>query len=77
MENVDRELVLELINSNSRLKDLYKEHQQLDRQAANLERLKGYSTSAALALAVLKKQKLAGMDEIMSILDDYRTSAAA
>lgn len=72
MEKVDQELIQEMMPENPRLKELYREHLQLDKKTNQLERLRGYSTSATLALASLKKKKLSGMDEMMSILKSHR-----
>jgi uncharacterized protein YdcH (DUF465 family) len=72
MEKVDQDLIEEMMPENQRLKELYEEHVKLDKETEHLEKLRGYSTSAALALAALKKKKLSGMDEMMSILSEHR-----
>lgn len=72
MEKADHELIEEKMPENPRLKELYEEHKRLDKEAFHLEKIRPYSTSAAMSLAAIKKRKLNGMDEIMSILSTYR-----
>lgn len=77
MEKVDRELLLSLVPINPDLKKLYEEHVRLEKEVERLERYAKYSSSAQLRHKTLKKRKLQGMDNIMSILNQYRTTQAA
>ncbi len=72
MEKGDRELLLQISSDNPRLRKLYQEHIELERKLAEFERSRAYSFSASLTAKEIKKQKLKGMDEIMSILMEYK-----
>lgn len=72
MEKCDQELLLRIADSNPHLKQLYEEHLKLDEEVEKLERYAAYSSSAALRHKQMKKEKLHGMDVIMSILNEYR-----
>ncbi|HQH27149.1 MAG TPA: DUF465 domain-containing protein, partial [Oligoflexia bacterium] len=54
--------------------ELYEEHLELEKEVEKLERYAAYSSSAALRHKQLKKEKLRGMDAIMSILHEHRVS---
>ncbi len=72
MENTDHELLLSIVPSNPDLKRLYDRHRKLEREVQNLEPYASYSTSARLRQRELKKEKLRGMEMIMSILHQHR-----
>ena len=72
MEKKDQELLFQLAESNPYLKQLYDEHIKLDEEVEKLERYAAYSSTAALRHKQLKKEKLRGMDTIMSILNEAR-----
>ncbi len=74
MEKRDEELVLHLAENDSHLRELYEEHLELEKEVEKLERYAAYSSSAALRHKQLKKEKLRGMDAIMSILHEHRVS---
>jgi len=68
MENADKELLERILPENPRLHALYKAHLKLGQKIDHLENYEAYSPSTALQLKELKKEKLNGMDEIMTIL---------
>lgn len=72
MEKVDHELILRIAPTDPRLQKLYDEHLALERQLLEFERSRALSFTASMEAKELKKQKLRGMDDIMSILNDYR-----
>ena len=72
MEKVDLELLLRIAPTNVRLQKLYKEHVELEERLNELERCRAVSSFATGQASELKKQKLRGMDDIMSILNEYR-----
>jgi|ADurb_Gly_02_Slu_FD_contig_21_2676844_length_447_multi_5_in_0_out_0_1 uncharacterized protein YdcH (DUF465 family) len=72
MERTDQELLFQIADSNPYLKKLYEEHLQLEEEVERLGRYAAYSSSAALRHKALKKEKLRGMDAIMSILNEHR-----
>lgn len=72
MERADRDLILYISAFNPRLKELYEQHLELEREVEKYDRYTGYSSSVALHQKQLKKAKLKGMDDIMAILADYR-----
>lgn len=72
MEKLDHELLLKVISDNHNLKKLYDEHLKLEQELSKLEKLAAFSTAAEVHHKQLKKQKLKGMDGIMSILNQYR-----
>lgn len=72
MEQADRDLLDNLLTTDSRLKNLFSEHQKLEKEVAKFERYAAFSTAAALRQKQLKKEKLRGMDTIMTILNHYK-----
>ena len=74
MEKVDQDLLISLVPSRPELKTLYDEHVELEQEVERLEKYLSYSSSAELRHKALKKQKLKGMDAIMAILNEYKTS---
>jgi len=72
MEKADHELLLRLAQTNPRIKQLYEQHQELEKEVQKFERYAAYSSSAALRQKQLKKEKLRGMDCIMAILSEHR-----
>ena len=74
MEKADRELLLSRVTTDERLKELYKEHLRLEKEVSRLSLYSSYSPVTAFRERMLKKEKLRGMDRIMSILRDYKKS---
>jgi uncharacterized protein YdcH (DUF465 family) len=75
MERADLELLETLLPTNPKLKQLVNEHKRLEKEVANVSRYSGFSPAAALREQQLKKEKLRGMDDIMSILSEYRNGS--
>lgn len=68
MESNDHQLIVELSKSNFLLRKLYEEHLEYEDQ---LESLKGnniITSNDQMAAKRLKKQKLAGVDQMMRII---------
>lgn len=74
MERREHELVRKLSLSNPTLKKLYERHRKLEKQVSRFENLARYSSSAALKHSQLKKEKLKGVDSIMSIIASHQLS---
>ncbi len=72
MEKVDQQLLTKVASINPTVRSLYAQHRKLERRVASFELYAKYSSSAALKHQELKKQKLRGMDTIMSILREYK-----
>ena len=72
MEKLDIELLNELLPQHYRLRKLYDEHITLETRIAEIERSRAQFSVAEFEWQRLKKQKLQGMDEIMSILRFHR-----
>jgi uncharacterized protein YdcH (DUF465 family) len=72
MEKADHELLLTIVPSNPNLKKLYERHRKLEREVESVGRYTAYSSAAALRQRELKKLKLRGMEEIMTILNEHR-----
>ena len=77
MEKVDHELLMRIADHNPLLQKLYAEHLKLEKEVERVGRYAAYSSSAALRQKELKKEKLKGMDTIMSILHEYRGDLGA
>lgn len=72
MEKIDKELLFQIAPTNHELQKLYQEHLSLEERLKELESRSVYTTSDALEIRQLKKEKLRGMDSILSILCMYR-----
>ena len=72
MEKADRELILNLKQTNPRLKKLYDEHVKLDKMIVRLEQYAKHSPSSGLKAKELKIEKLRGVDEMMKIISEAR-----
>ena len=72
MELLDHDLLMRVSDTNPLLQKLYSEHLRLEKAVEQVGRYAAYSSSAALKQKELKKEKLKGMDTIMSILNGYR-----
>lgn len=73
MEQADQDLLLALTANEPRLKKLYQEHIKLEKEVEKFEKYTSFSPSAKLKQRELKKAKLRGMDEIMTILKTHRS----
>ncbi len=72
MEKLDEELLLEVVQTNFRIKKLYEEHLKYEMELRAFEKNPALSAWDALREKRLKKEKLKGMDIIMSTLNEYR-----
>ncbi len=72
MEQIDRDLILALCPTNSKLKKLYTKHKQLEKEVEKFERYLCYSATAELKQKQLKKEKLKGVDDMMAIISQHR-----
>lgn len=72
MEKADRELILALCPMNLELRQLYDEHIKLEKEVRKIEHYVAYSATAQLKQTHLKKEKLKGVDAMMTILGEHR-----
>lgn len=72
MEKADQELLLHVLPSNPNLRRLYDRHRKLEKEVESMGRYARYSSAASLRQRELKKLKLQGMEQIMSILRSYK-----
>ncbi|MBL7661624.1 hypothetical protein JNK13_02620 [bacterium] len=75
MENTDRELLLNLTNSNYTLRRLYHEHLELEHKLESLRSSTAALLNASAEEKALKWRKLRGMDRIMSILKEHKAAS--
>lgn len=75
MESTDRELILNMLKSNIQLKRLYDEHLMLESALSGLGSRPFLTTEEAMEERRLKKQKLLGVDKMISIITPYRSAA--
>ena len=72
MNKADEELLLAIAPTNPTLRKLYQEHLKLEKELSHFERYSQYSTNTDLQNKMLKKQKLKGMEQIMTILAQHK-----
>ena len=72
MEEKDRTLIEQLIGDNEELRQLWQDHQELERKIAKLDKRIHLSTDEVIERKKLQKLKLAGKDKIEKILLQYR-----
>lgn len=70
MEKREREILQSLVASNREIKKLYDRHRKLEREIENFSRYTGYSGSASLRLAALKKEKLKNKEALVSLMSE-------
>jgi uncharacterized protein YdcH (DUF465 family) len=75
MENRDRELVLNLMNSNSELKRLYDRHMELENSLSQYNTRVFLTPDEEMAEKRLKKEKLCGVDRMMEIVHTVGSEA--
>ncbi len=71
MEKIEEEILVELVERDPQIKKLYTQHQKLEREIASVSQYAVFSPAAKLRAQELKKEKLRGRDELMSILRRY------
>lgn len=69
METREREILQTLVASNREVKKLYDKHRKLEREIENFSRYSGYSGSASLRLATLKKEKLKNKEALLNFVN--------
>lgn len=75
MNKADEELLLAIAPTNPTLRKLYQEHLKLEKELSHFEKYTQYSASADLQNKMLKKQKLKGMEQIMTILAKHKNGS--
>lgn len=75
MEKQEEELIKTLSASDGELRALYDEHLTLEKDLAELNGRLHLSSAEEHQRREIQKRKLAGMDRIMAILADHRTSS--
>ena len=68
MENRDRELIMKFIKSDIQLRKLYENHRWLDHRIDKLSNRRFLTTGEQVAYKRLKKEKLLGVDRMLSIV---------
>ena len=75
MEAADRELLLKTMARDVRLKRLYAEHQKLEDRLAFFKCRPFLTALEERQEKEIKLRKLAGVDRMMAILNQYRSAA--
>ena len=68
MENRDRELIMKFIQVDVQLKKLYEQHRKLDHRIEKLSNKRFLTSGDQMAYQRLKKEKLLGVDRMLSIV---------
>ena len=68
MEEYERTQIESLLDRDAELRDLWKEHLQLEVRIAEIEAMPHLSPTESLTRKQLQKQKLAGKDKIAEIV---------
>ena len=68
MEKRDRELIMKFIKSDVQLRKLYEEHRWLDHRIGKLSNRRFLTSGEQIAYRRLKKEKLLGVDRMLSIV---------
>ncbi len=71
MEDYERSRIEVLLDRDPELRDLWKQHLELEGRIEQIESLPHLSPSESLSRKQLQKQKLAGKDRIAQILARY------
>lgn len=74
MECSDKELVRKLVQSNAKLRKLYEEHEILHHKLERFQNRPYLTSQEEVEQRELKKRKLMGVDQMMSILAEHRPS---
>lgn len=75
MESNDRERILKALLRDMRLKRLYEEHCKFEEQLQGLKNRPYLTLSEETTEKLLKKKKLAGVDQMMAIVSGRRQAA--
>jgi len=70
MESKEREKILTMLEENSRLRRLYREHEALERRLSRFSNPTFLTPSEQMELQTLKKKKLKGVDAMLAILSE-------
>lgn len=77
MEAADRELIERMLKRDIRLRRLYDEHERFEEELQRFHKRPFLTEPEEAEQRVLKRKKLAGVDRMMAILAEYRSSEAA
>ncbi len=72
MENKDMELIKQFSSTDPVLADLFKQHQEFERELEDLDNKSYLTVAEQMKRAEIKKKKLVGKDKIEMILKRYR-----
>ncbi|MFA5516963.1 MAG: DUF465 domain-containing protein [Desulfuromonadales bacterium] len=72
MEELDQATVQQLVDENPRFRMLYEEHLLLEKELHSLDSRAYLSAEEEVERKKVQKLKLAGKDEMVRILKDYR-----
>ena len=73
MEDQERALVEKLVSENPRFRKLYEEHQIFEKQLVKFEERPHLTPEDEFERKKIQKLKLAGKDEMESILQEHRS----
>ncbi len=76
MEQRDLDLIAKIVDENAELKGLYDEHVQYEKLLEKFENKPFLNAEEELEVKELKKKKLAGKTQMMSLLEQYRQAEA-
>jgi uncharacterized protein YdcH (DUF465 family) len=77
MEAADRQLLERMLKRDIRLQRLYDEHERFEAELQRFHKRPFLTEPEEAEQRVLKRKKLAGVDRMMAILAEYRSSEAA
>lgn len=76
MEKADQDLVQRVVHIDPRVKKLYEEHLEFEKQLLEFGGNGSLSTWDEQREKFIKKQKLRGMDRLMALLSHYRQESS-
>lgn len=77
MEKRDRDLIMKFIKSDIQLRKLYEEHEWLDHRIDKLSNRRFLTVGEQVDYKRLKKQKLQGVDKMLSIVRERESEHMA
>lgn len=74
MESTERAKILAMLEENSKLRRLYREHEALERRLNRFAHPSFLTHDEQMELQTLKKKKLRGVDAMLAILGEDKSS---
>ncbi len=75
MENVDQALLDNALQDSFEIKRLYTLHKDLDRKIESLGNRRFLTENEQLMIKQLKKEKLKGKDQLIRLIEQYRSTS--